>query len=129
MSRGVQWRLFMLVAGLMLVAMLVQRVRDPKFWHFMGFTERPIAGGPPLADHELAPPDLDTRLRLAPGAHDESGAEVITIPAGTTADTPPAATSEQSKSAAPQAAHSRRHPCGCCTLVLVFASPLSSVRG
>ncbi|HND52068.1 MAG TPA: hypothetical protein PLV92_06720 [Pirellulaceae bacterium] len=98
-SRGVQFRLFMLIAGLMLVAMLVQRVRDPKFWHFMGFTERPIAGGPPLADHELAPQDLDTRLRLAPGAHDESGAEVVTLPAATNVATTPArATSDENTS-------------------------------
>ena len=64
-SRTVKMRLFMLVASIVLVVMIADRVREPAFWQMLGFEDRPIAGGPPLTDAEIAQADVDTHLPIA----------------------------------------------------------------
>ncbi|MFM7844748.1 MAG: hypothetical protein ACKPEY_11025 [Planctomycetota bacterium] len=61
-SRQVQRRLLFMVGSLMLVLIIVPKVREPRFWDFLGF-QRPIAGGPPLTSQEIVDRDIDTRLR------------------------------------------------------------------
>lgn len=61
-SRTVKLRLFMLVASIVLVVMIADRARDPAVWRLLGFEDRPIAGGPPLTDSEIAGSDVDTHL-------------------------------------------------------------------
>lgn len=61
-SRHVQRRLLFMFGSLMLVLIIVPKIREPRFWDFMGF-QRPIAGGPPLAPHEIVTDDIDTSLR------------------------------------------------------------------
>jgi hypothetical protein len=74
-SRAVQLRLFTLLAGLLLVLMLIGRAKDPKFWTFLGFQDRPIAGGTALTDQEIAKEDVETRL--PPSIPEESQLGVI----------------------------------------------------
>ena len=62
----VQLRMLLLVGSLLLVVMFVARARDPKFWSLLGFEDRPIAGGPPLTDAEIARQSVDTQLLETP---------------------------------------------------------------
>lgn len=73
LSRSVQLRLLMLVGALLLVAMFVSRVGDPKFWSLLGFEDRPIAGGAPLTDAEIAHQSVDTQLPDVPPGENDLG--------------------------------------------------------
>jgi hypothetical protein len=53
----------MIIGAAMLVILTMSRVRDPKFWSFMGFEPQGVAGGPPLTEAEIADEDVDTHLR------------------------------------------------------------------
>lgn len=65
-SRSVQLRLLAMVGAVFLVAMVFVRVRDPQFWVLLGFEERPIAGGVPLTEAEIANDAPDTQLPAEP---------------------------------------------------------------
>ncbi|MFM7073991.1 MAG: hypothetical protein ACKO38_19565 [Planctomycetota bacterium] len=65
-SRSVQLRLLAMVGTVFLVAMVFVRVRDPQFWVLLGFEERPIAGGAPLTEGEIANDSPDTQLPAEP---------------------------------------------------------------
>lgn len=43
-SRGMRFRLLLMVGALMLVFVLMERVRDPELWRQLGFGERPAPG-------------------------------------------------------------------------------------
>jgi hypothetical protein len=67
----VQLRLLAMVGGVFLIVMAMVRVRDPQFWVLVGFEQRPIAGGTPLTDAEIATDSPDTQLPAAPPPESE----------------------------------------------------------
>ena len=65
-SRAVQLRLLAMVGAVFLLVMTLVRVRDPQFWVLLGFEQRPIAGGTPLTEAEIADDSPDTQLPVSP---------------------------------------------------------------
>lgn len=70
-SRAVQLRLLAMVGAIFLIVMAIVRVRDPQFWVLLGFEQRPIAGGTPLTEAEIANDSPDTHLPAAPAPDSE----------------------------------------------------------
>ena len=61
-SRSLQFRLFLLLAGLMIILFVISNARDPRWQNLLGIAERRIAGGPPLTEREYSDDEVDTRL-------------------------------------------------------------------
>ena len=62
-SRSIQARIFLLIAGLMILLAMVPDLRVPSDGQWWDFSERPIAGGAPLTDAERSDERVDTRLQ------------------------------------------------------------------
>jgi hypothetical protein len=61
-SRSTRWRLFVVVAAVLFVAAVIEKWNSPAVQRMLGLGDRSLVGGPPLADHEIADQEVDTRL-------------------------------------------------------------------
>jgi len=66
-----------LVAAVLLVTGIMGRLSNPRMQQLLGLAERPIAGGAPLTDQEIADEDVDTRLARSISKESTSAVRVI----------------------------------------------------
>lgn len=86
-GRGMKRRLMVLVGGLLLVLILMERVRDPELWRKIGFTEQPNQKG---HNNGGGRPGEWTEIRLAPKVEESDagiGAENEQEPGGSSGET------------------------------------------